>query len=290
MRMPLCVLHKGRTGNRLFQYFFCEELARRSGSFYVADVHIPDFGITTESGPAERDGFLCIEGWHEFDIEGIAAELRSGKYAGATFSGYAQRLEYYDRDHCKHLLNLKGADSQGFGPEFLVINIRAGDIFQGLSPELRSAGYGRPYGASDLYDGIHPDYRPLPVSFYEKLVRETGLKPVFVGETASNRAYEMALRRRFPTAVFTGTRTPREDFLTIMGSTHLVMAISTFSWLAAWFSEARSVHIPMGGFLDPRQRPDVNLLPPASDTRYIRHPLPRFQWRGTPDQVAELFS
>lgn len=288
MKKPLCVIHKGRTGNRLFQYFFSDELAWRAGTHRVTDVRIPDLGLFTETGPGGTEDFLHIDGMHEFDLDVLATALREGPHQGATFCGYAARIEYYDRERCRRLLNLKPEPGQGFGPEFLVINVRAGDVVQGPTPELMSTGYGSPYVLKDLTQGIHPDYRPLPVSYFEMLVRETRLRPVFVGETASHKDYELALRRRFPDAVFTGRRTPREDFLTLMGSANLALAVSTFSWLAGWFSEARSVHLPVAGFLDPLQRPDVHLLPPLSESRYIRHQLPRFRWQGTPDQVADL--
>jgi Glycosyl transferase family 11 len=290
MKRPLSVVHKGRTGNRLFQYFFCSELARRAGTHYVADVSIPDLAIRSEPGPPCTDGFLHIEGKHEFDLSAIAMTLRESAQAGATFSGYAARVEYYDRDQCRSLLNLHPDPGLGFGPEFLVINIRAGDIVQGPTLDLMSSGYGRPYALSDLHDGIHPDYRPLPLSFYERLIRDTRLKPVFVGETDSHTDYGIALRKRFPGAVFTGRQSPREDFLTLTGSAHLVLAVSTFSWLAGWFSGARTIHLPIAGFLDPLQRPDVNLIPSPSDARYILHPFPRVRWQGTADQVAELFA
>lgn len=289
MRKPLIVRHRGRAGNRLFQYFFCAELARRSGNHCVTDVHIPDLGIETDTGPAESDRFLNIEGKHEFDVAGIVSTLRDGDHTGATFSGFAMRLEYYDRAFCKHLLNLKTVGGMGFGPEFLAINIRAGDIFNGPHPDLISQGYGGPYGADHLYKGVHPDYRPLPLHHYEKLVKETGLRPVFIGETGSHKVYECALRRRFPNAVFTGERPPKEDFLMLMGSSNIALAISSFSWLAAWLSDARTIHIPVAGMFDPNQRSDINLLPPPSDTRYVRHPMPLLQWQGTPEQVAELF-
>lgn len=289
MKKPLIVRHKGRAGNRLFQYFFCAELARRAGNHEVTGVRIPDLGI--EIGP-EVDGhghFLHIEGTHGFDLDGLAHTLRDGDYEGASFRGFAQRLAYYDRAFCKQLLPLKAVAGLGFGPEYLTISVRGGEVFSGPRPELLTTGYGAGYGSVDLYPGVHPDYRPLPLTYYESLIRETGLKPAFVGETASHPAYEQALHRRFPDAVFTGKRSPKEDFLTLMGSSNIALAISSFSWMAAWLSDARSIHIPVAGLFDPQQRPDVDLLPPPSDARYIRHPMPRFQWQGTPEQIDQLF-
>ncbi|GLS16309.1 hypothetical protein [Hydrogenophaga electricum] len=291
MGKPLVVRHKGRAGNRLFQYFFCAELARRAGTHTVRGVHIPDLDLETPPAPDHDTGFLHIEGKHLFDVPALVAALRDGAYAGATFRGFAMRQAYYDRAFCQRLLPLRpGASEWGFGPEFLTINIRAGDVFSGASAGLMAGGYGGPYGAEHLYPGIHPDYRPLPLGYYETLTRDTGLKPAFVGELSSHPAYEAALRRRFPQAVFARTRSPKEDFLTLLGSSNIALAISSFSWIAAWLSEARTIHIPVAGMFDPHQRPDIDLLPPDSDTRYIRHTMPRLQWQGTTEQIAELFA
>ena len=290
MRKPLIVKHLGRAGNRLFQYFFCAELARRTGAHSVRTVHLPDLGIDIAQEQDGDDRFLHIEGRHVFDVPALVSALRDGSHPGATFQGYAMRLEYYDRQFCRRLFPLSPAVGQGFGPEFLTINVRAGDIFHGTNPALVASGYAGPYGPDSLYPGVHPDYRPLPLSYYEMLIRETGLKPAFVGEIASEPAYEEALRRRFPHAVFARTRGTKEDFLTLMGSTNIALAISSFSWMAAWLSEARTIHIPVAGMFDPQQRPDINLLPPESDPRYIRHPLPRIQWHATKEQIAELFA
>lgn len=290
MKKPLIVRHKGRAGNRLFQYFFCAELARRAGNHEVVGVHIPDLDIDIGWGAAEPDQLFHIEGTHEFDLEGLASTLRHGDHAGASFRGFAMRLEYFDRAFCRQLLNLKPVGGLGFGPEYLTINIRGGDIFAGPQSDLTAQGYGRLYGTDHLYKAIHPDYRPLPLAYYETLLKETGLKPVFVGETGTHQAYEEALHDRFPNAVFTGARAAKEDFLTLMGSSHIALAISSFSWIAAWLSEARSIHIPVAGLFDPEQRPDIHLLPPPSDTRYIRHALPRLQWLGTPEQIAALYA
>jgi hypothetical protein len=69
------------------------------------------------------------------------------------------------------------------------------------------------------------------------------------------------------------------DFALMRAARHLVVSVSTFSWLAAWLSHAETITIPLTGFYNPAQRPDVNLLP-LDDPRYrfylfpVNHAVP----------------
>jgi hypothetical protein len=74
------------------------------------------------------------------------------------------------------------------------------------------------------------------------------------------------------------------DFGVLRASRHLCVAISTFSWLAAWLSEARTIHLPVAGALHPRQRPDMDLLPVA-DPRYRFHLFEPRPWGGTAEEL-----
>lgn len=266
---PLIVRQMGGPGNRLFQYLFCEELAKRSGhAVMVTDLDIPLFDLFIPKWSRSRDGFLHIEGKHTFDADDLANQLRDPDLVGATFRGFAMRLEYYDLHFCRRLLarRLTG-DAEGFGPDHLVINVRAGEIVA----------------------GIHKDYRPLPLSYFEKLITTTGLKPVFVGQVDTDTEYGAALVRRFPQAEIVPHQSPKHDFLTLMRSRNVAIAIGSFSWLAAWLSRADTIHLPIAGLFDPQQRHDVDLIP-RNDPRYVLHELPQQHWRGTPEQLAELYA
>src|SRR5262249_18772301 len=76
-----------------------------------------------------------------------------------------------------------------------------------------------------------------------------------------------ALRRRFSGAKFLTRRSAIEDFTTIRQARHVVLSISSYSWLAAWLSEmAESIHMPIYGLFDPRN--GQTFLLPVDDTRW----------------------
>ena len=126
---------------------------------------------------------------------------------------------------------------RGAGPRELLCNIRQGDIL----------------------DAHHPDYVLLPVEYYAELVERTGLAPVFAGQLEDS-PYMEALRRRFPAARMVPSQGAVADFAFIRASCHIVPAVSTFSWLAAWLSEAETVHMPVVGLFNPSQSPGTQLL------------------------------
>ncbi|WP_209381605.1 hypothetical protein [Pararoseomonas baculiformis] len=132
-------------------------------------------------------------------------------------------------------------------------------------------------------DQPHAGMRPLPISFYARLVEETRLCPVFMGQLGRD-PYSEALRARFPLAKFIPSMGAMEDFATIRLARHVVCSVSTFSWLAAWLSRARTIHLPMIGFLHPQQRPDVNLLP-ITDARYRFYDFGPARWPGTEEAL-----
>ena len=64
------------------------------------------------------------------------------------------------------------------------------------------------------------------------------------------------------------------SFKTIRQHKSVAIAISSFSYLAAWSSDVNSeIAMPVAGFFNPLQRPDVNLLP-LTDRRYTFWPFP----------------
>jgi Glycosyl transferase family 11 len=93
-----------------------------------------------------------------------------------------------------------------------------------------------------------------------------------MGQLEDN-GYVRELRSRFPFGVFLESRGAIEDFETIRQSKNIIISISTFSWLAAYLSDATCVVMPIMGFLNPQQRPDIDLLP-INDCRYEFYSFP----------------
>ncbi len=181
------------------------------------------------------------------NVAGLGSCLTRGAVDTIVIDSYAQHFDNFpDVETCRRLFRTPPALDHvtGFGADRLVISIRGGEIL----------------------DGRHPDYILLPPSFYEMVIRESGLKPVFFGQIEDN-AYCLTLRARFPQAEFVAGHGVMHDFAVLRRSRHIVPSISTFSWLAAWLSEAESVLMPVAGLFNPQQARAHNFLP-LDDPRY----------------------
>jgi hypothetical protein len=236
--------------NQMMQFMAAHALASRVPGCRVSGVDLPNWGIShpmlsRPDGMADarvaRVGPLDMR----IDVAGLSARLRSGEISRVEIDSYAQHLDNFQSSQVyREVFRPPVDDVEGFGPDQLVINIRGGKILQ----------------------ASHPDYTLIPVTFYEALISETGLRPVFMGQIGAN-LYVAALRRAFPAAPFIPSRGPVRDFEIIRRSRNIVVSVSTFSWLAAWLSDADRIFLPMTGFYNPAQFPEIDLLP-LHDPRY----------------------
>lgn len=119
---------------------------------------------------------------------------------------------------------------------------------------------------NEILGGGAPDYVLIPVDYLKQIVAETGLKPVLMGQLTPG-PYLDALREGLPNARLLASRGIAEDFSTIRNAKNIVISISTFSWLAAWLSNAERIFFPIAGLFHPFQREDIDLLP-LEDPRY----------------------
>jgi hypothetical protein len=249
----------GNIGNQMFQYMFAKMLHAR-----VPDACVTGYSMDMWSLHSPADGPLpadtvTITGGHRHDVPHLIDHLSGGPDRLVDYGGYGQRLEYYGPARFMSGLFTppESLDVPIFGDDCLLINVRGGEILR----------------------AIHGDYTPVPVSFYTKLINDTGLRPVFMGQIRDD-FYSNALRSAFPDATFLTSMGPLADFETIRRATHVVISVSSFSWLAAWLSEAKTIHRPVLGFFHPVQRKDINLLP-VDDPRYRFHQFPIRLWTGS---------
>lgn len=123
----------------------------------------------------------------------------------------------------------------------------------------------------DILSGWHHHYFPMPFSFYENVIKTTGLRPVFMGQIEEN-DFSLALRKRFPDARYLPQRSVVEDFTTLRNAAHVVLSVSSYAWLATWLSEtAKSIHLPVAGLFNPLNR--ETFLLPVGDPRYVFYKL-----------------
>ncbi|WP_189363193.1 alpha-1,2-fucosyltransferase [Mesorhizobium sp. M4A.F.Ca.ET.022.05.2.1] len=266
-RVPIVMRPLGGMGNRMFQYMFSHVLAGRIPGGYVCNADLPEWSIAKLRPPLVwRYRALRVEGYHRYDLDTIAAAFREKRARSILFKGFAQRLGYYDRMEVSGFFDGRAVDAPTYGDEFLVIHVRAGDIL----------------------DGSHRNYCPMPFAFFETLSRDSGRKPVFVGQVHDDNDYCRRLRQRFPDAAFAPKASPLTDFETLRRASHVVASVGSFAWLACWLSSARTIHLPVAGILDPAIRPDIDLLPPG-DARYRFHKLDIGDWTASAERLAAFY-
>ena len=244
-------------GNRMFQYMLAEAIRHVLPDAVLCGPGLPEWGIGPVAEPPRQPFAMGLCG-HTIPLQQTLALARQVPDLDIFITALSARLCHYapHRSHYQSLFPLSGSPSAS--DDQLVINIRLGDI----------AG------------GYHPNYMPLPLRWYHDLVGQTGKRPLFMGQLGDD-AYSQALRSQFPQADFMPSRGPRGDFDFFARASHIVPAISTFSWLAAWLSpQARTIHFPVAALYNPAARLDHDLLPLA-DPRYRFYQSALQGWSGS---------
>lgn len=254
----------GGLGNRMFRYMFAQRLARELGGWPVVGYSLREWDMVSHADqPFPGSGFST--GWgHVYNVAALATRALAEQVDYIEVEAFAQRLEYFadQRDHFAALFT--APSGQPIADHELAINVRAGDII----------------------DGYHKDYTPLPLAFYHDLLAETGLQPVFVGQLGDN-WYTRAMRTQFPHARYLSGGAI-DDFQTMRGARNVVLAVSSFSWLAAWLSDkAEVIHMPLAGLFNPAQRGDIDLVP-KDDPRWRFHPFAAGHFTASDAQKAAL--
>jgi|GEM_PF-646218 len=246
---------RGGFGNQMVQYMVAAALAARVPGCLLSNVDLPRWNVKHPplepgNGPVLRIRPLEMR----LEVEKLAEQLGSGALARVEIDSVVRHIGNFPaREMAAGLFRVPPGHPDafsGYGADHLVINLRGAEV----------------------YHAPHPDQTLIPAGFYEELIARTGLKPVFMGQVGDNR-YVDDLRRRFSDAEFMPSRGPAGDFEIVRRSRNIVVSVSVFSWLAAWLSDAERVFLPMSGFLNPFQAPEVDLLP-RNDGRYQFHLFP----------------
>jgi hypothetical protein len=258
------IIPAGQIGNQMLQLIYAQAIADRLGGARITGYDIPMWGLRVSPDIAAARRPLVIGG-HLQDIDRIVALVRKFGLKHFWLRTFRFRIEDFpDRARFQALFDGKDADAEGFGDDTLVIHIRTGDALCGK----------------------YPDYGPLPFGYYRQLIARTGLRPVFMGQLGDD-FYSRGLRAQFKEARFIESRAPLVDFETLRRSKHIAISASTFAWLAAWLSDAATIHLPLAGILNPAQRPEINLLP-VGDRRYRYYSFPVRYWTGSEADIAKL--
>ena len=72
-----------------------------------------------------------------------------------------------------------------------------------------------------------------------------------------------------------------KDFEFIRRASKVVLSMSTFSWWAAWLSDATRIYFPEIGLFHPTLPKEGRYLEVDDDDRYIKIRLPEFYWSNS---------
>ncbi len=247
-RRVLVIRHRGNLANRMLQYMGALTLASLIKDCTIVNVSIPEWGIEIPDDTQDQLFFDNVDlwSWDPFrpNLQDLATTANQSKSIRIMMADHLQRMEFLlDRSFYNRLFARAASLDYEITENDLVINIRTGDVLSGIA-----------------------HYPLLPIAFYEEIVVKTGLKPVFVGQLDPSE-YVTQLKLRFPRANFIDSHGPRADFDLIRSAKNVIVAVSTFSWLAAWLSEAKHIILPLSGFFNPAHHREVDLLP-VDDIRY----------------------
>jgi hypothetical protein len=248
-RRVIVMRHRGNVANKMFQYMGALTLASRIKDCTIVNVSIPEWGIEIPDDTQHELFFDNVDMWtwdpFRPQLEDLCAMANRSQSIRIMMADHLQRMEFLRPPQFYENTFPKGdVLSHDITEKDLLINIRTGDII----------------------DGIPQHYTLLPIYFYDDIVGRTGLNPVFVGQLDDSE-YVRQLRQRFSGARFIESRGPRADFDLIRSAKHIVVAVSTFSWLAAWLSRAETIILPLSGFYNPAHHRELDLLP-VDDIRY----------------------
>lgn len=260
----------GRMANQMMQLMLATELRNRtSPDVAIVGYDLPDWGLPRPVDTPPPSARVTVLDGHHFNLDKVAFALRTGLFDTVRLRGYGMRLEYY-RGPQAHAAMFR-ANGVAFQP------VEDGEILLHVRAE-------------DILAGQHPDYFPLPVCYYERIVDETGLAPVFIGQLDDN-PYAALIRKRFSGARFLAPGSAISDFETIRNARHIGFGTTTFAWLAAWFStSAETIHMPLAGLFSP-VHPTAMLIP-ADEPRYRFYtvPFPSMEARAGLDLTHYLSS
>jgi SAM-dependent methyltransferase len=271
----------GNLANRMIQHMVALAVQDQAPDCLLTGTELPEWNIPSIPDDGTWADVAIVD--EQFiDIAKTADILNSHTVYKITHRGYGQRMEnFLPRERYRNVFVSEETDITGYDHRHLVINVRTGDIV----------------------DGSISIYVLTPLNFYRDLIARTGLIPVFMGQLEPN-AYTDALRAAFPDAIYVPSQGAIRDFECIRRSKNIAISVSTFSWLAAWLSDADQIFMQVNGLLNPLQVSQVNLIP-LGDPRYrlylfpINTASPDFQsahraidgqWRevSSPDLAAAL--
>ncbi|WP_415469032.1 discoidin domain-containing protein [Acetobacter persici] len=214
----------------MIQYMLCWKLHKLIPRSRISDICISEFNIQNPPSTIhDNKNTITLYDHTDIHFDSIISYSQQCSNLKIFLSGFFQKLSFYPSlEECRQLFCSEISLQETFSDDELVINIRCGELVSG-----------------------HVSWYPiLPVAFYEHIVEISGLRPVFVGQL-DNVLYIEELKKAFPNARYIASKGALYDFQLVRSAKNIAISVSTFSWLAAWLSEAKNIFYPLAGFLNP---------------------------------------
>jgi hypothetical protein len=265
------IKYHGQMGNRLFQYSLGRILSTEL-KFGLQANPIAGFNNTVSYG---KRSFFCLFRkpqtltGHNIDLESILAKK---SHRLITLAGYFMRYEFYKK--YKETIKkdwLFQAKRFQFGKRDISIHIRSGDLWQVNSPKP-----------------VHGGHCALPFSYYRTILEQQKWDNIYIVTEDPDDPMVLKLAEQFSAQVQSSS--VADDFNFLMSSTNVVLSVSTFSWWAAWLSDAKTIFFPIAGLFDPSFKPVINLIP-DDEPRYQFITFKKQEpWKGTEEQRRQLLN
>lgn len=243
MHPPKIIIRpKGRLANNMFQLMLAIELKKRVPNAEIYGLSLPEWEIQLKNTEISLPSLTLQR--HKFDLDLSAYMLKTGVLNSVIIQGWGMRLNNFPDIALYRKLFSTNERGVVLGDRQILINVRA----------------------EDIVSGKHRSYYPLPFSFYENVIDESGLEPVFMGQLDES-DYVKRLKNKFSGAKYLPNASVISDFQTIRNAQHAAISVSSFAWLASWLSESlESIHFPVAGLFDPANM--QTLMMPIDDPRY----------------------
>jgi hypothetical protein len=231
----------GNLANRMLQYMAALSLQALVPSALLSNVQLAEWGIETPTVlPGKNDRAIGVDATEKFDIAILAEKLRGGEADCVMIEDYVQNVAFFPDPERYRSVFVPGteqaADLPVFAADELIINIRSAEVLDGI-----------------------PQYPVVPIGFYRDIVQSTGLRPVIMGQIEPS-FYCEELLDAFPGARIIPSQRAIRDFEMIRSADNIIPSVSSFSWLAAFLSHAKVIHLPVTGFYNPATVRNVDLL------------------------------
>ena len=258
------VLPRAGLANRMLQFMAAVALQDRVPGAILSNRGLPEWHFSDESIKQEHDDrVFTVAKAGEFQLDALSEKMCSGALTYVIIEDYLQDVKFYpDPERFREIfkpLAEEVIDLPTFTADEIVLNVRADEILTGA---------------------FH--YPLVPAGFYRSVVASTGLRPVLMGQLDDS-LYCRSIKEALPSARFIPSQGAIRDFQMLRSATHIVPAVSTFSWLGAWLSHAQTIHLPVLGFYHPTFIREIDLLP-LQDPRYRFYLLPYVF--GVPEREA----